>query len=64
MGDINNIAIGDILILKKKHPCGSQTWEVMRTGMDVSLRCQGCSRVVRMERSQFRKQFKKKVVDK
>ena len=37
-----DIQVGDILRLKKQHPCGSEEWEVLRTGMDFRLKCQGC----------------------
>lgn len=32
----------DKVELKKQHPCGSNTWEVLRVGMDIKLRCTGC----------------------
>ncbi len=37
-----DIRVGDILRLKKPHPCGGDTWLVLRVGMDFRLRCQGC----------------------
>ena len=36
------IAVGNIVKLKKKHPCGSQEWEVLRLGADFRLKCLGC----------------------
>ncbi len=45
-----DIEPGDILKLKKKHPCGSFEWEVLRTGADFRLKCTGCGRQVMMER--------------
>ena len=36
------IAVGNIVKLKKKHPCGSQEWEVLRVGADFRLKCLGC----------------------
>lgn len=37
-----DIRVGDVLTMKKPHPCGSQTFEVLRIGMDFRLRCVGC----------------------
>jgi len=47
------IKIGDILRLKKKHPCGSDLWEVLRTGMDLRLRCLGCGRLIPVPRAKI-----------
>ena len=37
-----DIRLGDILLMKKQHPCGSRRWLVLRTGADFRLRCEGC----------------------
>ena len=37
-----DIQVGDILTMKKAHPCGSKQWQVLRTGADFKLRCCGC----------------------
>ena len=37
-----DIRVGDVLELKKEHPCGSRRWLVLRVGMDFRMRCQGC----------------------
>ena len=37
-----DIKVGDTLKLKKKHPCGSQMWKVLRVGIDFRLSCEGC----------------------
>ncbi len=42
---------GDIISLKKTHPCGSNEWQVINPGIDVLIRCCGCSKQVLMERS-------------
>lgn len=34
--------VGDIVRLRKPHPCGSFDWQVMRTGMDFRIKCLGC----------------------
>ncbi len=53
-----NIQLGDILTLKKAHPCGSSQWKVLRIGADFKLRCLGCSHEVMGARSKFEKQIK------
>ena len=47
--------LGDIVKMKKKHPCGSDTWEITRTGMDFRIRCTGCGRQVMLPRPKFEK---------
>ena len=37
-----DIQVGDIVTLKKEHPCGSKEWEVLRIGADFRLKCLGC----------------------
>lgn len=45
-----NYEVGDIVKLKKKHPCGSYTWEILRVGADFRLKCQGCAHQVMLSR--------------
>lgn len=52
------IHVGDIVRLRKKHPCGSYEWEVVRTGVDVGLVCQGCARRIMLPRGTFNKRLK------
>ena len=51
--------VGDIVKLKKPHPCGSQEWLVLRVGKDFRLRCQTCGREVMILRSKAEKSVKK-----
>lgn len=51
--------LGDIVELKKQHPCGSKNWEVIRLGADIKVKCCGCGRIIMMTRSQFNKDVKK-----
>ncbi|MBA5851656.1 DUF951 domain-containing protein [Clostridium sp. cel8] len=51
--------IGDIVEMKKGHPCGSNNWEVIRLGADIKIRCLGCGRIVMLTRSKFEKRVKK-----
>lgn len=53
-----DIQLGDVLVMKKLHPCGCREWEVMRTGADLKLRCLGCGRVVMGSRANFEKNVK------
>ena len=45
-----DIQVGDVLRMKKPHPCGSQEWEVLGVGMDFRLKCRGCGRQVMLAR--------------
>lgn len=53
-----DIHVGDVLIMKKQHPCGENCWEVLRIGADFRLRCLGCGREVMGARSKFEKNCK------
>lgn len=50
--------VGDIVKLKKKHPCGSFEWEILRVGADFRLKCEGCGRQVMMDRKLVEKSTK------
>ncbi len=54
-----NISVGDIVKLKKQHPCGSFEWEVLRIGMDFRLKCTGCGHQIMLPRKQVEKNIKK-----
>ena len=53
-----DIRVGDLLTMRKKHPCGSDAWKVLRVGMDFRLRCQGCGHEVMIPRSKAEKSLK------
>ncbi len=53
-----DIQVGDIIQLKKKHPCGSYEWEVMRVGADFRLKCAGCGHQIMIPRKQVEKNIK------
>ena len=55
------IKLGDIVRLRKAHPCGSDQWRIDRLGVDIGLVCLGCQRRVLLPRSKFNKQFKQKI---
>ena len=52
------INLGDVVRLKKKHPCGSYEWQVVRLGADVGIKCRGCNRRVLLERRNFERMVK------
>ena len=53
--------IGDIVEMKKVHPCGSKNWEIIRVGADIKIKCCGCARLVMLDRSKFEKGVKKMI---
>lgn len=55
---ITPVREGDIVRLKKAHPCGANEWEIVRVGMDIGLRCLGCDRKVQLVRYEFDRRFK------
>ena len=54
-----DINVGDKIIMKKQHPCGSAEFIVTRIGMDFKIRCTGCSREIMLPRSKCEKNIKK-----
>ncbi len=52
------IAVGDRVQMRKKHPCGSDVWVIYRIGADIGIRCTGCDRRVLLARSVFNKRLK------
>lgn len=50
--------MGDVVRLRKPHPCGSLEWEVTRLGADIGLRCHGCGRRVLLERRTLERRLK------
>ena len=53
-----DIQVGDIVKLKKQHPCGSYLWEVLRIGIDFRLKCKGCDHQIMVPRKQIEKNIK------
>jgi hypothetical protein len=51
--------IGDVLTLKKQHPCGSNEWEVLRIGQDLRIKCRGCGHQLMIARRAVEKNIKK-----
>lgn len=53
--------VGDIVRVKKQHPCGSKLWEITRVGVDFKLKCKGCGHVIMLERPKALKIITSKV---
>jgi hypothetical protein len=53
--------VGDIVEMKKGHPCGSKQWEITRTGADFKMKCLGCQHLVMLSRTKFEKSVKKMI---
>jgi hypothetical protein len=53
-----DLALGDIVQLRKPHPCGSKEWEVVRLGADIGIQCKGCGHRVLLQRRDLSKRIK------
>ena len=51
--------VGDLVKMRKAHPCGNDLWRVTYVGADIKMRCEKCERVVMLERPVFEKRVKK-----
>lgn len=58
MSRIVDLHLGDVLTLKKKHPCGGSQWEIVRVGMDVGVVCRTCNRRITLVRSELERRIK------
>ncbi|HJM89286.1 MAG TPA: DUF951 domain-containing protein [Dehalococcoidia bacterium] len=52
-----DLRMGDVLRLRRKHPCGGFDWDVVRVGLDVGLRCRTCERRVLLDRPTLQKRI-------
>lgn len=52
------VHVGDVVRLRKPHPCGSYDWDVVRIGADIGLVCKSCGRRVLLPRGDFNKRLK------
>ncbi len=55
---VMEIKLGDVVHLKKKHPCGSYEWQVVRLGADIGIRCLKCQHRVLLKRGVFERRVK------
>ena len=58
-----DVRLGDKLIMKKEHPCGSSEFLVIRTGMDFKIKCTRCEREIMVPRKKAEKNIKKIIRD-
>lgn len=58
MVEVVQVRVGDVVKMKKGHPCGTNEWEIIKLGMDVGIKCLGCGREVRLLRSKFDQRFR------
>lgn len=56
---VPEVRLGDIVEMKKPHPCGGREWTVTRIGADIKLRCHTCQRVVMLDRLVYFKRLKR-----
>ena len=56
-----DIHVGDTIVTKKSHPCGANSFSVLRVGMDFRIRCNGCGHEVMLPRAKIEKNIKKVV---
>ena len=54
-----DLHLHDRVELKKPHPCGGKTWEILRVGMDIKLRCATCGHELMLPRSKAEKSIRK-----
>lgn len=57
--NVKNFELGDVVEMKKQHPCGTNEWKVIRMGADVRIKCEGCQHSVMIPRREFEKKMKK-----
>ena len=55
---VMELRLGDVVRLRKPHPCGGFDWEVMRLGADIRIKCLACERLVMLARSELQRRTK------
>ncbi|NEZ47873.1 DUF951 domain-containing protein [Clostridium niameyense] len=50
--------LGDVVEMKKSHPCGTNRWKIIRMGADIKIKCLGCNRIIMLPRNTFEKRLK------
>ena len=58
MPEILHLRVGDVVELKKPHPCGANEWEILGLGVGVKLRCGGCGHIVRIPRARLERRVR------
>ncbi|WP_309123357.1 DUF951 domain-containing protein [Paenibacillus sp.] len=62
MAEAKTFGLGDVVLMKKPHPCGANEMEIIRMGMDIRIKCRGCQHSVLVPRAKFEKRFKKVLI--
>ncbi|MEX1029552.1 MAG: DUF951 domain-containing protein [Paenibacillaceae bacterium] len=57
--EAKQFGLGDVVLMKKPHPCGGNEMEIIRMGMDIRIKCVKCQHSVLVPRMKFEKKFKK-----
>lgn len=60
---VDSYELNDVVQLKKPHACGVNRWVIIRLGMDIRVKCEGCGHSVLIPRSRFNRIVKKKFID-
>lgn len=55
--------LGDKVIMKKNHPCGTNEFEIIRLGADIKIKCVKCGRVIMLPRTTFDRSIRKVIVN-
>ena len=61
MVERKEFSLGDIVEMKKPHPCGTNAWRVIRMGADIRIKCTGCDHSVMIPRMEFEKKMKRMI---
>lgn len=56
-----DLHIGDVVQMRKQHPCGNDIWKIIRVGADIKIKCAQCDRIVMIQRPEFEKRVKKMI---
>jgi hypothetical protein len=59
---MKQFGLGDVVEMKKAHPCGTNAWKIIRMGADIRMKCTGCDHSVLLPRSRFEKRLKRVLV--
>jgi hypothetical protein len=54
--------LNDVVEMKKQHPCGTNSWQIIRMGADIRIKCGGCGHSVMIPRNEFTKKMKRVLV--
>lgn len=58
----NEFGLNDIVEMKKPHPCGVNKFKIIRMGMDIRIKCEGCGHSVMLPRKEFTRKLKRILV--